>query len=117
MSQLIEEIKVIRPEIVVLHGKPLHWVQSGATMEFDVDNLFMNKVLDAGHNCTRLGPHLWKVYWKLSHTMQDFESYVCCFFHPSMGHHGRQWIPVIVPAIDQIRRLMQSSTLETDIRI
>ena len=104
MPELIEEIKVIKPSAVVLHGKDLHGVSSEATLEDGITNWFVGRLLDAGHICDRHGPHLWKIQWNLPDAREPFKSYLACFYHPSMGHHHRQWQPVIIPAFDEILR-------------
>ncbi len=77
---LLEEIGILRPDLIVLQGSRLHWhFKKDATV---------GEVI------------------RLSNFPNNVSSVVAFFRHPSRGWLERDWEPVILPALSRMRELL-----------
>ena len=100
MPELLEEILVIKPSIVVLQGVKIR------------HPFFEAVKLSGRHECSTVGPQLplHVVKWNRNGGADEsFTSHIASLHHPSRGHLEKQLADVIVPTVRLIRKRLDPS--------
>lgn len=91
-GHLVSELEILKPNLVVFHAADARWCFAPAV---EKKGWHLSPV-GAGP-ADRLGPviHVLKA--------NDFESHILFLHHPARGGLGRQWVPVVEPALTFLR--------------